>query len=74
MSNWRPISLLNTVLKILAKALALRLQPLLTDIISNDQTAYIKGRNISDNYRSVWDIIDISKLLKKPLTQSPLII
>lgn len=34
LTNWRPITLLNTEYKIFAKALQLRLQPVLMDIIS----------------------------------------
>ena len=67
LKNWRPISLLNTDYKILAKLLATRLQPILPDIISKDQSAYIKGRSITDNIRSVWDVLDVSKLTKKQL-------
>ena len=66
LSNWRPISLLNTDYKILAKLLAKRLQPILPDIIDNDQSAYIKGRNISDNVRSIWDLIEYTSLSRKP--------
>ena len=36
LSNWRPISLLNTSYKIMAKALQRRLQPLLSEVISSD--------------------------------------
>jgi hypothetical protein len=67
LQNWRPISLLNTDYKILAKLLALRLQPILPDIINGDQSAYIKGRNITDNIRLVWDVIDVTALTKKQL-------
>lgn len=41
LSNWRIISLLNTSYKFMAKVLQRRLQPLLSDIISSDQTAFL---------------------------------
>lgn len=41
LGNWRPITLLNTSNKIIAKALQKRLQPLLPDIIADDQTAFV---------------------------------
>ena len=56
--NWRPISLLNTDYKILAHVLANRLQKVLPEVISKDQSGYLKGRNISTNIRSIFDIID----------------
>ena len=56
--NWRPISLLNTDYKIIAHVLANRLQKVLPDVISKDQSGYLKGRNISTNIRSIFDIID----------------
>lgn len=47
--NWRPITLLNMGYKIYAKALQLRLQPALMDIISLDQSAFLPMRFILDN-------------------------
>ncbi len=58
LSNWRPISLLNADYKILAKALANRLQGVISNIINPDQTGYIKKRYIGDNIRTISDIID----------------
>ena len=55
--NWRPISLLNTDYKLLAHVLANRLQIILPSIISKNQSGYLKGRNISLNIRSTFDII-----------------
>ena len=63
--NWRPLSLLNTDYKIFSKVLAKRLQLIIPKLINSDQTAYIKGRNLSDNIRTVWDLIEVSKLTKK---------
>ena len=57
-NNYRPISITNTDYKILAFVLARRVQKVLRKIISQDQTAYIKGRYIGNNYRYVIDIID----------------
>ncbi len=55
--NWRPITLLNTDYKILTKVLSNRLQIALKEIISPDQTGYIKGRYIGENIRVIDDII-----------------
>ena len=46
--NWRPISLLNVDLKIASKALALRIKPVLKNVICHDQTAYIKDGYIGE--------------------------
>ena len=61
LKNWRPISLLNTDYKILAKILANRIQKVMPFIVSNDQVGYIKGRNIGDNIRTMLDILEITK-------------
>ncbi len=60
--NWRPITLLNTDYKILTKALADRLQVALKEIISHDQTGYIKGRYIGENIRVIDDIINYTSV------------
>lgn len=62
LKNWRPISLLNVDYKIITKAMAKRLQQVLSDIIHNDQKAYVKGRNIGDGIRTVDDIINHSSI------------
>ena len=58
--NWRPISLLNVDTKIISKAFAIRLKYVLPDIISHDQTAYVKGRFIGESTRLISDILEIS--------------
>ena len=45
--NWRPISLLNVDLKIISKALSEKLKKVLPDLISSQQTAYVKKREIN---------------------------
>ena len=48
----RPISLLNVDLKIISKALSEKLK-VLTDLISSQQTAYVKSRHIGKSRRLI---------------------
>jgi len=66
LTNWRPISLLNSDYKILAKVLANRLQKVISTIVHADQVGYVKGRNIGDNIRTLLDILDITKHKSDP--------
>jgi hypothetical protein len=59
--NWRPLSLLNSDYKILAKLLAKRLQTVLHSIISPDQTGCISKRSAHSNIRSIIDVINHAK-------------
>ena len=56
LKNWRPITLLNTDYKIIAKILANRLKAVLPNIINDDQTGYIKDRYIGQNIRILEDV------------------
>ena len=47
--KWRPITILNTIYKILAKLISLCLQPMLPQLIHVSQTSFIKDRSILDN-------------------------
>ena len=57
LSNWRPVSLLNTDYKILTKTLAIRLQKVISKIVDPDQVGYIKKRFIGTNIRILFDIM-----------------
>ena len=61
LSNYRPITILNTDAKLIAYALAQRCKKVLLLIISNDQNGYIKNRYIGFNIRQIQDIIDYSE-------------
>jgi hypothetical protein len=58
LGNWRPITLFNTSCKILAKALQLRLQPMLSEVVDPDQTAFISMKYILDNVLVTHETID----------------
>lgn len=60
LENWRPISLLCVDYKIIARALATRLQKVIHKIVSEDQQGYIQNRFIGYNLRLIQDIIDYS--------------
>ena len=60
--NWRPISLLNVDLKIISKALSEKLKKVLPDLISSQQTAYVKNRHIGERGRLISDVIEIAKI------------
>jgi hypothetical protein len=61
LKNWHPLTLLTTDYKILAKVMATRLQRVLTDLISTDQSGGIKGRSTYNNIRSVVDLMYLYK-------------
>jgi uncharacterized membrane protein YheB (UPF0754 family) len=50
-SDFRPISLLNTVLKILTKLLANRLQKIILKLVHKNQYGFMKQRSIQDCLR-----------------------
>ena len=52
-TDFRPISLIHSFVKIITKALALRLAPFMNSIVSTNQSVFIKKRNIHDNYLAV---------------------
>jgi len=65
-SDYRPISLINSVAKIITKILANRLTPHMNSIVSNAQNAFIKKRCIHDNFIYSQRVIQLLHKRKKP--------
>ncbi|CAM4661555.1 unnamed protein product [Lepidochelys kempii] len=57
--NWRPVSLLSTDYKVVAKAISLRLGSVLADVIHPDQTYTVLGHTIFDNLYLVRDLLEL---------------
>ena len=66
LTTWRPITLLNVDYKILARAIAKRIELKLPKLIHSDQTGFVKGRFIGQNVRLLNDIMEYTELNKIP--------
>ena len=62
--NWRPITLYNCDSKIVTKALALRMNSVLDEIIDVNQTAYVKGCRFQPVELVIFSIFCAKKLKK----------
>lgn len=75
-NDFRPISLINGVQKIISKALVNRLEGVLKDVICPSQTAFLKNRSILDFFvtaseivnwcsKTEWESVGIKLILRK---------
>ncbi|KAM0889642.1 hypothetical protein ACQ4PT_027585 [Festuca glaucescens] len=51
--DFRPISLIHSFGKLFSKMLANRLAPRLSELVAENQSAFVKGRSIHDNFKMV---------------------
>lgn len=65
-SNYRPISLINSYLKIYAKFLATRLESYMEKLIHTDPSSFMRGHLAADNLRCLMHVIEESKQLYVP--------
>ena len=64
--DYRPISLIHIFAKLVAKLLSLRLAPHLGSMVSTNQSAFIGGRCIHDNFMLVQQMARLLHNLKAP--------
>ncbi|GAU48811.1 hypothetical protein TSUD_406440 [Trifolium subterraneum] len=61
LGDFRPISLLGCLYKLIAKVLAARLSKVLDELIPNSQSAFLKGRQLVDGVVVVNEVIDFAR-------------
>ena len=61
LTNWRPLTLLNTLYKLISGCIAERLKPALQNIIHPDQKGFVAGRYIGEAIRTTYDIMQYAK-------------
>lgn len=66
LNNQRPITLLTAIFKVFAKTLQRRLQPVLCDIVSPEQTAFLPMRFILDNMVLTQETLHWAKTSRQP--------
>ena len=66
LSNWRPLSLLNSDCKVYAKILAQRLETVSQQLIHTDQSGFLKNRLIHENLLDLLAIIDYTEIKSIP--------
>ncbi|WJX38360.1 hypothetical protein P8452_26031 [Trifolium repens] len=64
-NEFRPISLLGSVYKTVAKVLAARMGSVMEKLISKNQSAFIKGRQLVDGVLTVSEVVDLAKRAKR---------
>ncbi|GAU36101.1 hypothetical protein TSUD_277120 [Trifolium subterraneum] len=67
LNNFRPISLVGSLYKILAKVLANRLRSVIGSVIYESQTAFVKDRQILDGILIANEVVDEARKSKKEL-------
>jgi len=66
-TDYRPLTLLNSDYKILARVIANRLRPILQDIISPQQHCGIQGTSIFEAVATIRDVIAYAETSHTPL-------
>ena len=65
LKNWRPLTLLNTIYKMVSGCIAERIKPHLETIIHGDQKGFVSERYIGEAIKTTYDIIEWAKANNK---------
>ncbi|GKU90755.1 hypothetical protein SLEP1_g4707 [Rubroshorea leprosula] len=66
LKDYRPISLIGCVYKLLVKVLANRLKSVISEIVSETQSAFVRGRQLVDSVLVLNEVVDEIKKKKQP--------
>ena len=61
LKNWRPISLLCVIYKLISTVISNRLRKVLDTLVSQTQTGFIQGRSIGESLRLIYDVMDYTE-------------
>jgi hypothetical protein len=65
LKEYRPISLLGSLYKIISKVLAGRLSKVMNSVISKSQSTLLKGRHFVDGVMIVNEVVEVARLRKR---------
>ena len=65
LKNWRPLTMLNCIYKLISGTIANRINEKLHLIIHNEQSGFVRGRFIGEAIRSTYDTLEWAKKNKK---------
>jgi hypothetical protein len=65
LGDFRPISLLGSLYKLIAKVLASRLAKVMNTLIAPTQSTFIKGRNLVDGVLVMNELVDLARRQRK---------
>lgn len=65
LKEYRPISLLGCLYKIISKVLASRLSKVMSSIISGSQSPFLKGKHLVDGVLVVNEVVDLAQKSKR---------
>ncbi|MCO5600623.1 hypothetical protein L7F22_054738 [Adiantum nelumboides] len=64
--QWRPITLMSSVYKILARMITSPLRPYLPDLIHSSQTGFVQDRSILDNVVTFYEAVEWARQTGQP--------
>jgi len=67
LNDFRPISLVGCMYKVLAKVLANRLRNVIGSVVSDSQFAFVKGKQILDGVIIANEVVDEARRLNKEM-------